>query len=97
MEVTSADPFASKQRTDLKKVAKHYPKAGEDGETWQVSHCYGTTIGGRNLGAGTGSAHRGGDSLYPTSSSDKIREEAESTKMRIVYDCSAKQTHRHCH
>ena len=26
-----------------------------------------------------------------------IREEAESTKMRIVYDCSAKQNHRHHH
>ena len=33
MEVTSPSTFATKQRTDLKKVAKHYPKAGKDGKT----------------------------------------------------------------
>jgi len=33
MEVTLAATFATKRKTDLKKVAKHYTKAGKDGET----------------------------------------------------------------
>ena len=80
--------FTFHQGTDSWEIKKYHTKTGEDGETWGVSHCYGAAVRRRiievELEIPTGEAK------HYIPHQPVIRDQAKSTKMRIVYDCSAK-------
>ena len=77
-----------KQGTFYGKAEKHKKKTRENAEARGVPRSHGAAIRTGDLGTSTRSSHVGGHSLHPPQ--PVIRDQAESTKMRIVCDCSAK-------
>ena len=84
--------FTFNQGTDSWEIKKYHTKTGEDGETWGVSHCYGAAVRRRIIKVEPEIPT--GEAIHYIPHQPVIRDQAKSTKIRIVYYCSAKANSR---